>query len=70
MDAPALAGTPGPTARSVGPTPGMRVEKRNGSLEPVDLNKMKDAEIDRITAKHQVTVFGYACDQTKALIPL
>lgn len=37
---------------------------------PVDLNKLKDTEIDRITAKHQVTVFGYACDQTEALVPL
>jgi S-adenosylmethionine synthetase len=37
---------------------------------PARLDNMKDAEIARITAKHQVTVFGYACDQTKALIPL
>jgi S-adenosylmethionine synthetase len=37
---------------------------------PFDLANMKDAEISRITAKHQVTVFGYACNQTKELIPL
>jgi len=36
----------------------------------LDLAKMTDAEIDRITAKNQVTVFGYACDQTEALLPL
>lgn len=37
---------------------------------PVSLDDMKDSELNRITAKHQVTVFGYACDQTRALIPL
>ena len=37
---------------------------------PLDLDKMDDADLSRITAKHQVTVFGYACDQTKALMPL
>jgi S-adenosylmethionine synthetase len=37
---------------------------------PFDLDNMKKNEIDRITAKHQVTVFGYACNQTEALIPL
>ena len=38
-----------------------------GSL---DLSKTTDEEIDRITAKNQVTVFGYACDQTDTLLPL
>lgn len=37
---------------------------------PVDLEQLDDNQIDQITAKHQVTVFGYACDQTPALIPL
>jgi len=37
---------------------------------PFDLANMKEAEVSRITAKHQVTVFGYACNQTEALIPL
>jgi S-adenosylmethionine synthetase len=36
----------------------------------LDLEHMDDADLDRITAKHQVTVFGYACDQTQALMPL
>jgi S-adenosylmethionine synthetase len=40
------------------------------SYRSLDLAKMSDAEIDRITAKHQVTVFGYACNQTEALLPL
>lgn len=38
--------------------------------QSLDLSKMTDGKIDGITAKHQVTVFGYACDQTKALLPL
>ena len=37
---------------------------------PYDLEHMDDADISLITAKHQVTVFGYACDHTPALMPL
>ncbi len=37
---------------------------------PLDLDEMDDADLDRITAKHPATVFGYACDQTQALMPL
>ena len=37
---------------------------------PYDLEHMDDADISLITAKHQVTVFGYACVQTPALMPL
>jgi S-adenosylmethionine synthetase len=36
----------------------------------LDLDAMSDSEIGRLTAKDQVTVFGYACDQTEALMPL
>jgi S-adenosylmethionine synthetase len=36
----------------------------------LDLARMSDAEVNLIAAKHQVTVFGYACDQTDALLPL
>jgi S-adenosylmethionine synthetase len=36
----------------------------------LELDGMDDADIGRITAKHQVTLFGYACDQTDALMPL
>lgn len=32
--------------------------------------EMSDEDIDRITVKNQVTVFGFACDQTPALLPL
>jgi S-adenosylmethionine synthetase len=40
------------------------------AYSPVDLRELDDRQIDQITAKHQVTLFGYACDQTPALIPL
>jgi S-adenosylmethionine synthetase len=36
---------------------------------PLDLDEMDDADLNRVTAKHQVTVFGYACDQTPVLMP-
>jgi len=35
-----------------------------------DERKLSDAEIDTIVARNQVTVFGFACNQTSALIPL
>ena len=35
-----------------------------------DLDNMDDAVIDRIPARQQASVFGYACDQTPALMPL
>ena len=37
---------------------------------PYDLDRMDNVDVGLITAKHQVTVFGYACDQTPALMPL
>jgi len=37
---------------------------------PLDLESMSDRDIDHLTAKDQVTVFGYACDQTGAMMPL
>ncbi|MEA3274232.1 MAG: methionine adenosyltransferase [Pseudomonadota bacterium] len=37
---------------------------------PFDLDNMKDAQIGRITAKNQVTLFGYASNQSEALMPL
>jgi S-adenosylmethionine synthetase len=40
------------------------------NYSPLQLENMQDEEIGHITAKHQVTVFGYACDQTAALLPL
>lgn len=35
-----------------------------------DESQLSDAEIDRVAAKNQVTLFGFACDQTEALMPL
>ncbi|MDX1698838.1 MAG: S-adenosylmethionine synthetase N-terminal domain-containing protein, partial [Thiohalobacterales bacterium] len=37
---------------------------------PLDLDNMGDAAINRIPCRQQVSVFGYACDQTPALMPL
>jgi S-adenosylmethionine synthetase len=35
-----------------------------------DEKKLSDAEINAIPARNQVTIFGFACNQTSALIPL
>jgi S-adenosylmethionine synthetase len=35
-----------------------------------DEHKLTDDEVERVVAKNQVTVFGFACDQTAALMPL
>jgi S-adenosylmethionine synthetase len=35
-----------------------------------DERTMSDEEMDRIAVKNQVTVFGFACDQTASLMPL
>ncbi|HXY55535.1 MAG TPA: methionine adenosyltransferase [Nitrospirota bacterium] len=37
---------------------------------PADERSMTDEEIERVTAKNQVTVFGFACNQTAAFMPL
>ncbi len=36
----------------------------------VDERNMNDEQIERIVARNQVTVFGFACDQTAAFMPL
>lgn len=38
--------------------------------QPTDLDAMTDKEIDKITARQQTSVFGYACDHTGDLMPL
>jgi S-adenosylmethionine synthetase len=37
---------------------------------PLDLDAMDDAALDSVPCRQQATVFGYACDQTTALMPL
>lgn len=37
---------------------------------PMNLDAMNDAKLDTVTARQQASVFGYACDQTKDLMPL
>ncbi|MGA2192356.1 MAG: methionine adenosyltransferase, partial [Nitrospirota bacterium] len=37
---------------------------------PVDESEMSEKEIEAIPVKNQVTVFGYACNQTPAFMPL
>ena len=40
------------------------------SANRFDETVLTDAEIDAIPARNQVTVFGFACDHTKVLLPL
>jgi S-adenosylmethionine synthetase len=37
---------------------------------PMDLDAMTDKEVDKIAARQQTSVFGYACDHTSDLMPL
>jgi S-adenosylmethionine synthetase len=37
---------------------------------PYDLDAMSDKELDKVTARQQTSVFGYACDHTEDLMPL
>jgi S-adenosylmethionine synthetase len=46
------------------------MDHTSARYKPLDPMTMTDGEIDRMTAKNQVTLFGYACDQTEARLPL
>ena len=46
------------------------MDRTEQDYSPLDMAELGDDEIERITAKNQVTVFGYACDQTPTLMPL
>jgi S-adenosylmethionine synthetase len=37
---------------------------------PLDLDAMDDEALDQVPGRQQATVFGFACDQTPALMPL
>lgn len=39
------------------------------ALPRLDINALAEDELNRLVARHQVTVFGYACDHTEALMP-
>ena len=40
------------------------------AFDDLDERELADAAVDRMPASHLVTVFGYACDHTPALMPL
>ena len=46
------------------------MDHTSSDYRSLNLEEMDDKDIERVLAKHQVTVFGYACDQTDALMPL
>ncbi len=40
------------------------------STRPVDFSEIDDEDVNRFKANNQVTVFGFACNQTPAMLPL
>lgn len=45
-------------------------ELPDGDAERYDEKTLSDKDLDRVVARNQVTSFGFACDQTPALMPL
>jgi S-adenosylmethionine synthetase len=45
-------------------------ELPTSSIYSIDERELSDEQLDRLTVKHQATVFGFACNQTSALMPL
>lgn len=45
-------------------------ELPSNELNYIDEKKLSEEEIERIPVKNQVTAFGFACNQTSALMPL
>ena len=46
------------------------IKEQSARRPRVDLEKLGDKGLDKVSANQQVTLFGYACDQTEALMPL
>ncbi|MCG6937373.1 MAG: methionine adenosyltransferase [Gammaproteobacteria bacterium] len=46
------------------------MDHSNTDYFPIALDEMSDQDIEKITARQQTSIFGYACDQTKDLMPL
>ncbi|MDX1346603.1 MAG: S-adenosylmethionine synthetase N-terminal domain-containing protein, partial [Sedimenticolaceae bacterium] len=46
------------------------IKEQSARHPRLDLEELGDKGLDRVSANQQVTLFGYACDQTEALMPL
>ena len=46
------------------------IKDQSAQRPRIDLDELDEKGLDKVTAKLQVTLFGYACDQTEALMPL
>ena len=46
------------------------IKEHSAQFQPVDLEALGETGLDKVTASQQVTVFGFACDQTDVLMPL